>query len=258
MSPVKDTISSLPDRLSLAGRRVLVTGAASGIGRATALCLAELGADLVLSDISPLAEIVAELEELDTNVRPIQGDLTDDAYCRELIGGGPYFAFANVAGVFQGRPGDEPNEAFDFVMHVNVRAPVRLATSIIEQMAEQGEGYVVLVGSAAGRNGGASDEASLAYAAYAASKGGVHTLVRWLSRRAVGKNVLVNGIAPGVVKTPLFDKVTETIKFDEKGLPIGRLADPRELGWPIALLCTPAASYVSGAILDVNGGTYLG
>ena len=258
MSDSLQQLPVLPDRLSLKGRRVLVTGAANGIGRATALCLAELGAELVVSDIASLDGLCGELSALGAEATALQGDLREEAYCRDLVSRGPYFAFANVAGVFQGLPDQSPAEAFDFVMHVNVRAPVMLASDIIDQMAEAGEGYIVIVGSAAGRNGGASNEASLAYAAYAASKGGAHTLVRWLSRRAVGKGVLVNGVAPGVVRTPLFEKVSQTVTFDETALPIGRLADPSELGWPIAMMCTPMASYISGAILDVNGGTFVG
>lgn len=251
-------IPHLPKDLSLSARRVLVTGAASGIGRATAVCLAELGADLVLSDIGAMDAVVADVKAAGSNAEAIRGDLTDDSYCKKLIDAGPYFSFANVAGVFEGRPGDDEAAAFDFVMHVNLRAPAMLSLAIIEQMGQNGGGYVVLVGSAAGRNGGASNSPSPIYAAYAASKGGVHTLVRWLSRRAVGKNVLVNGVAPGVVRTPLFEHVSQDVKFDESALPIGRLAKPSELGWPIALMCSPAASYISGAILDVNGGTYLG
>jgi len=120
-------------------------------------------------------------------------------------------------------------------------------------MAANGAGYVVLVGSAAGRHGGTSLDGGLEYATYAASKGGLHTLVRWLARRAVKKNVLVNGVAPGMVQTPLFASVT--LKPD--GLPLGRFGQPDELAWPIALLCSPAASFISGAVLDVNGGAFV-
>ncbi|WP_339949769.1 SDR family oxidoreductase [uncultured Albimonas sp.] len=253
-----DPLPPLPAPLDLSGRPVLVTGAASGIGRATAECLAQLGAELTLADIADLAPLREALEAKGARVRAEQGDLREPAFCARLVAAAPWFAFANVAGVFQGLPGQTPEEAFDFVMHVNVRAPVQLAAGIVEGMAERGEGYVVLVGSAAGRNGGASQEASLDYAAYAASKGGVHTLVRWLSRRAVGRGVLVNGVAPGVVRTPLFERVARTIRFDPASLPAGRAAEPAELGWPIALMCTRAASYTSGAVLDVNGGSFVG
>ncbi|SFH67188.1 SDR family NAD(P)-dependent oxidoreductase [Albimonas pacifica] len=248
----------LPAALDLSGRPVLVTGAASGIGRATAACLAELGADLTLADLADLAPVREALAATGARVRVEQGDLRDAAFCARLVEAAPWFAFANVAGVFQGLPGQSPEEAFDFVMHVNVRAPVQLAAGIVAGMAARGEGYVALVGSAAGRNGGASQEASLAYAAYAASKGGVHTLARWLSRRAVGRGVMVNAVAPGVVRTPLFEAVSRSIRFDPAALPAGRAAEPEELGWPIALLCTRAASYTSGAVLDVNGGSFVG
>ena len=80
------------------------------------------------------------------------------------------------------------------------------------------------------------------------------TLVRWLSRRAVGHNVLVNGVAPGIVATPL----SATLKIDTSILPMKRIAEPAELGWPIAMMCTPMASFISGAIVDVNGGMFVG
>lgn len=247
----------LPAGMSLDGKRVLLTGAASGIGRATANCLAELGASLVITDRSSLDGAERELRSRGAEVECVQGDLTDEGFLTRLIKGGPYFALAHVAAVFAGLEGMESKQAFDFVIDVNLWASLRLASGCMEQMADNGGGYVVLTGSAAGRNGGGSDAPSLDYAAYAASKGGVHTLVRWLSRRAVGRNVLVNAVAPGVVDTPLLASVSH-LAFDPTALPRGRAARPEELGWPIALLCTPVASYMSGAVVDVNGGNFVG
>ena len=249
----------LPSGLSLDGRKVLVTGAASGIGRATASCLAQLGADLVLTDRGSLDAVESEVRSFGKAPTLINGDLGDESFLGTLVEAGPYYSFANVAGVFQGAPGMAGVDAFDFVMHVNVRAPLVLAVALIDQMAENGGGFICLVGSAAGRNGGASSGGSADYAVYAASKGGVHTMVRWLSRRAVGKNVLVNGVAPGVVRTPLVETVASAnVSFDKSLFPLGRMGEPSELGWPIALLCSPAASYMSGAVVDVNGGTFVG
>ena len=246
---------TLPKALALEGRRVLVTGAASGIGQAACVCLAELGAQLMLTDRSGLEETATQVVEAG-GVQPlcVQGDLTDASLQARLLKHGPFFALASAAGVFGGRPGMSPQESFDFVLGINVRATMQLASACVDQMIRQGEGYVVLVGSAAGRNGGGLPNDSQEYAAYAASKGGVHTLVRWLSRRAVGHGVLVNGVAPGIVATPL----SATLKVDTSILPMKRVARPEELGWPIALLCTPAASFTSGAILDVNGGMFVG
>ena len=246
---------SLPAALSLEGRRVLVTGAASGIGQAGAACLGALGAQLVLTDRSALDETAALVTAAGApSPHCIQGDFTDDAVQHTLLAQGPYFALASAAGVFAGKPGMNAQESFDFVMGINVRATMKLASACVDQMIAAREGYVVLVGSTAGRNGGGLPNDSQEYAAYAASKGGVHTLVRWLSRRAVGHNVLVNGVAPGIVATPL----SATLKIDTSILPMKRVGRPDELGWPIAMLCTPMASFTSGAILDVNGGMFVG
>lgn len=249
------TTRPLPGAISLAGRRVLVTGAASGIGQSAATCLAALGAELVLTDRSSLEETLEQVKSAGAiSPQCIQGDLVDDALQERLLAQGPYFALASAAGVFGGKPGMSAQESFEFVMGVNVRATMKLASACVDQMIGRREGYVVLVGSAAGRNGGGLPNDSQEYAAYAASKGGVHTLVRWLSRRAAGHSVLVNGVAPGIVATPL----SATLKVDTSILPMKRMGRPEELGWPIAMLCTPMASFTSGAILDVNGGMFVG
>ena len=109
----------------------------------------------------------------------------------------------------------------------------------------------MVIGSLAGKTGGVADAVQVHYVA---SKGAVHGVVRWLSRRAIGHGVNVNGIAPGPVKT----NMNATLTFDYSKLPMGRLGLPEEIGWPVAFLCSPAASYISGVVLDVNGGTFVG
>lgn len=249
---------SLPSRLNLEGRAVLVTGAASGIGRATAVCLAQLGANLLLTDMNSMEATLAEIREHDAQARvdTLVGDLLDANFLNTLVSRGPFYALACVAGVVRRRDGMNDPETFEYIMGVNLRAPMMLARACVEQMIGRGEGYVVLVGSGAGRNGGSGASDSIDYATYAASKGGVHTLVRWLSRRAVGSNVLINGVAPGPVTTGL--SAPGNAGLAPGTLPMGRRGSAEELGWPIALMCTPMASFVSGAILDVNGGAFVG
>ena len=135
-------------------------------------------------------------------------------------------------------------------MDINVRVPLQLAGAAIDHMAGHGGGNIALVGSVAGKTGGTSLTTP---PDYSASKGAVHALVKWLSRNAVGRGVLVNAVAPGPVETPM----TRGFNLGPT-LPMGRIGRADELAWPIAFLCTSAASYLSGAILDVNGGAFVG
>jgi len=125
-----------------------------------------------------------------------------------------------------------------------------LAFACFEKMAAAGGGRIVLMGSLAARNGGSSPDVQ---PDYAMSKGALHTLIRWLSRQTVGKGVLVNGVSRPVA-TPL----AANVSFDLTSFPMGRLAEPAEIGWISAFLCTPAASYISGSIIDANGGLFVG
>ncbi len=256
------THRQLPPGLSLLGRRALVTGAANGIGRATAKCLAELGADLVLVDRGPMDTLCKEIEALGQSASVLQGDLTDQAFLDRIIEGGPYYSFAHVAGVFSGPTGGYSGSSvkgsFDFVMDVNVWAPLALGYGLIEKAGPKAGGYMVFTGSQAGRSGKGRIGTGSEYITYAASKGALHSLVRALASRGAEKNIVVNGVAPGVVRTPMLDLTAPHLKDSDTVSPLRRSADPNEVGWPIALLCSPAASFISGAIVDVNGGAYVG
>lgn len=87
---------------------------------------------------------------------------------------------------------------------------------------------------------------------YVASGGGVNSMMKWLTRRAAPDGVRINAIAPGPVQTPM----TTGQSFDALGIPLGRVAQPDEIAWPIAFLCSSASSYMTGNILDVNGGVF--
>ena len=143
----------------------------------------------------------------------------------------------------------EWDESFEQVMAVNVLGPIHAARAFLPGMMQRRQGRIVLVGSLAGRMGGL-----IAGPHYVASKGGVHALVKWLARQAAPHNVLVNGVAPASVRDA------------DDGGPAGRprrafrsaaWREPEEIAWPIAFLCSSAASYICGAVLDVNGGVYM-
>ena len=244
---------SLPAMLSLAGRRIAVTGAASGIGRATAKAVAELGASVMLVDLASPEVVKAELAAAGATVDALQADLTADGAIAKLIDRGPFDGLAHCAGILHREPlakAKDRVKRFHQLMDINLRVPIELGEAFVEHMSGRG-GAIVLIGSLAGRTGGTTLGTPVDYAT---SKGGVHTLVRWLSRRGVGKGVLVNGVAPGPIETPM----TENNVPNPTLLPRGRMGKPEEIGWMIAMLLTPAAGFCSGAVLDINGGGFVG
>lgn len=233
---------------SLAGRRVLVTGAASGIGAATARVCAGLGADTILVDVADASALAQELPRAAAH----RADLASREEVERLLAAvGPVDAVVASAAVC---PWDDWldegwDETFARVMQVNVLGPIRLARAALPLLAACGRGRMVLVGSLAGRTGGL-----IAGPHYVASKGGVHALVRWLARRAAPLGVLVNGVAPASIETPMM----QGRPVELGRIPLGRMGRAEEVAWPIAFLCSDAASYVCGVVLDVNGGVFMG
>jgi NAD(P)-dependent dehydrogenase (short-subunit alcohol dehydrogenase family) len=230
----------------LSGRTVLVTGAASGIGAATARVCAAQGARVVLVDREDAVPLAGEI-----GGTSFRADVASRAEVEAVVAAaGPVDALVASAAVCPWDDWEDPgwDEAFGRVMAVNLLGGLHFARALMPGMASRGWGRMVLVGSLAGRNGGL-----IASPHYVASKGGLFAVVKWLARRAAPSGVVVNGIAPASVRTPMMaDQPVDLAR-----IPVGRMAEPEEVAWPIAFLCSPAASYVCGTILDVNGGVWM-
>ena len=141
------------------------------------------------------------------------------------------------------------DDVFHRVMDVNLLGTIHVVRAFMPGMIERKYGRIVVVSSLAGRTGGL-----IASPHYVASKGGLLSLVKWLAQRGAPHNVIANGVAPASVDTEMMRGQT----VDVQKVPLGRMAQPDEVAWPITFLISPAASYVCGAILDVNGGVYMG
>lgn len=236
----------MTNRFNLNHRTILVTGAAGGIGRASAQALLAQGADVILCD--RLALDPSSFAAASQQVRSYVCDVTERGSVNALLQAEPAVdGLVLSAGVL---PFDDWMDAqwdasFDRVMDVNVRGIMNLMRAYFPGMCERRAGHVVLVGSASGRMGGMQ-----AGPHYAASKGAVHALVRWFSQRGAPCGVCVNGIAPGSIDTEMLAGQP----FAAEKIPLGRMGKAEEIGWPIAFLCSDAASYMSGAVIDVNGG----
>ena len=237
----------------LSDRRILITGAAGGIGAAAATFCASLGAKMILIDNNAGAGVIARA------IRQTGGAAT--AETADVSQRAEVERIANQVGAIDGLvlnaaicPWDEDWNALDWdasferVTKVNVLGPIHAARAFMPGMIARRKGAIVLVGSLAGRMGGL-----IAGPHYVASKGAVHALVKWLARQAAPHGVLVNGVAPASVETPMM----RGRPVDLTRIPLGRKAEPEEIAWPIAFLCSDAASYLCGAILDVNGGVHM-
>lgn len=234
----------------LTGRRILIAGAAGGIGSATARLCAEQGATVVLADIAGEAAIrekvgpvaaKAEIHVFDTSQRQ-----QVEAAASRI---GPVYALIDTSGVapMDDWMAEDWERSLELVINVNIKGPINLTRAFLPPMLAAREGRIVLCGSVAGWMGGVRSGPH-----YAFSKGGMHAFVRWLSRQGVAHNVMVNGIAPG----PVLTGMTEGKGYDPSQYPTQRMGRPEEVASAAAFLCSEGASYMSGAIVDVNGGVY--
>ncbi len=237
----------------------LITGAgsASGIGRATARLFAEHGGRVALTDVDAesLAEARAELGE---NHRSYVCDVTDAEQCRGTAGEamkdfGRIDILVNNAGVVHGtRFSDITSQEYDQVLDVNLRGNFQMAQAIVPHMRKSGSGAIVCVSSIAGRAGGGVFGSSH----YAAAKSGIFGLAKGLARELAPDGIRVNAVAPGPIDNDFTQgKMTPEDKARiAKGIPMGRLGRPEEVASVILFLATDLSSYVTGVVLDVNGG----
>lgn len=235
----------------LRGQRILVTGANGGIGREFCRIAAMLGAELVITDMSSLDELADTLRGQGAKVTASVCDKTDRAAVEALVReSGDITSLVELAAwcPWDDWLDDDWDSVFHKLMDVNVLGTLHFVRACLPGMAARRRGTMVLASSVAGRNGGLR-----ASPHYVASKGGINAMMKWLARVAAPDGVRVNAVAPGPVRTPM----TQGVSFDVAGVPLGRVADPAEIAWPVAFLCSDAASYMTGTILDVNGGVHM-
>ena len=242
----------------LSGCAALITGAAAGIGRASALAFASAGASVALVDINSdgLEDTAAAARALGPRAVALQADVTDLQAVTEAVGRavgvfGRLDAALNNAGV----PGpyvplDEYEEAdFIRILQVDLAGVWRCMRAEIRYMRAQRSGAIVnmssMLGSAAMPDNGA----------YIAAKHGVHGLTRAAALELGGTGIRVNAIAPGVTRTGMTSAVSDELL---RTVPLGRIAEPAEIAAAAVWLCSPEASYITGSVLVADGGWLAG
>lgn len=232
----------------------LVTGASKGIGAATAAALAAAGHDVLVHygrDTEGAEKTVSACAEHGVQTRTVAADLTEgiEPLSAAIDEAGGVGVLVNNAGItVDGLAMSMSDEAFGDVLQVNLAAAFSLCRATLRGMLRARGGRVVNITSVVGLHGNAGQ------ANYAASKAGLVGLTKSLAREVGKRGITVNAVAPGFVDTAM----TEEIDSDEllSRVPAGRLGTTEEIAAVIAFLCSPAASYVNGTVVQVDGGLF--
>ncbi len=240
--------------MSFAGKTIVVTGAASGIGLACANALAQAGGRVILADVQS-QKAKSEAERIGNGALGLTLDVTDDASIAGFVkeataAAGDIHILVNVAGWGRIQPFMENDEDFwRQVVDINFMGPVKLTRALLPGMIERRGGRIVNVSSDAGRVG------SLGETVYSGAKSGIIGFSKGLAREMARYAITVNNVCPGPTDTPLFSKVPE--KHQEafvRAIPMRRLAKPEEIAHAVMFFASEGAGYVTGQVLSVSGG----
>src|SRR5918998_1010420 len=238
-----------------------VTGSSTGIGRAVAEALARQGRRVVVhfnASEDEAREVADGITSSGGEAMVVGGDVSDAGEVERMVGEigdryGRLDVLVNNAGSLVERRtlAEMTEDLWDRVMDVNLKSVFLCSRAVLPMMKRQGAGRIVNMTSVAARNGGGPGSV-----AYATAKGGVSTLTRAMAKELISENILVNGVAPGVITTPFHDRFTppdvrETLK---NAIPMGREGTPEETAGVVAFLASPGADYLVGEIIEVNGG----
>jgi 2-hydroxycyclohexanecarboxyl-CoA dehydrogenase len=242
---------------TLDGQSAVVTGGASGIGRATAIALARAGARVAIADRNETGgrDACKSIVEAGGSAEFVALDLTDlesvRACADTALGrlGAPH-VLVNAAGWDRLEPFLEQDPAFmEELVRLNLVGPVQLTRLLVPAMIDAGRGKVVNVASDAGRVGSSGETV------YASAKGGIIAFTKSLARETSKHAIPVNCVCPGPTDTPLFRGLPEKMQAAlTRAIPFRRLATPEEIAASILFFAGPGADYVTGQILSVSGG----
>jgi 3-oxoacyl-[acyl-carrier protein] reductase len=241
----------------LKGKVALVTGAAQGIGKAIAQALAKEGADIIVSDINlELANQSAEeIKKLGVKTLALKTNVADLCDVEQGVEQavsqmGKIDILVNNAGITKdGLLIRMKKEDWDAVLAVNLTGVFNCTKVISALMMKQRSGKIINIASIVGEMG------NFGQANYAASKGGVIAFTKTMARELASRNITVNAVAPGFIETAMTDKLSAEVKQAMLAqIPLGKMGTPEDVANAVVFLSSPAADYITGQVINVNGG----
>jgi 3-oxoacyl-[acyl-carrier protein] reductase len=243
--------------MSLQGKTAIVTGAAQGIGRAIAECLAQAGADIAVADLDPgrSVETVASVQRLVRKALNIKVNVADANETKAMVeqvlkDWGKVDILVNNAGITRdGLLLRMKEEDWNLVLQINLNGTFNCTKAVLQPMTKQRYGRIVNIASIVGVIGNAGQ------ANYSASKAAVIGFTKTVGREYASRNVTVNAVAPGFIDTAMTHGLSADVKETLlKQIPLGRLGMPADVAAAVRFLVSEDAAYITGHVLHVNGG----
>ncbi|MDH4138878.1 MAG: SDR family oxidoreductase [Anaerolineae bacterium] len=244
--------------MKFAGKVALVTGAARGIGEAIALTLAREGADVVVTDVDleGAQRVAQEIEGLGRKAKAIQADVSQREAVQGLVSEavsvfGQIDILVNNAGIIRrGTFVDHSPQDWEKVLSVNLGGTFNCTQEVVPLMIQQGGGKIINISSVAGKMGDLASAPS-----YGTSKGAINTFTKSLARELAPYGINVNAVAPHAIETDMSREWSEEKRRQiVEAIPLKRLGKPEEVAEVVAFLASDGAGFITGQILDVNGG----
>jgi 3-oxoacyl-[acyl-carrier protein] reductase len=246
--------------MNLEGRVALVTGAAQGIGRAIALVLAEVGADIAGGDVAleKLQGVAQEIEALGRKALALHLDVSSPSSVKEAVDKtlevfGKIDILVNNAGITKDnllmrmKPED-----WDLVLRVNLNGAFHCTRAVLPGMVKQRYGRIINIASVVAQAGNPGQ------ANYIASKAGIIGLTKAVASEVGSRTITVNAIAPGFIATAMTENLPEAVRQKMLSLiPLGRMGTDRDIAHGVRFLASEEASYITGHVLNINGGMYM-
>jgi 3-oxoacyl-[acyl-carrier protein] reductase len=240
------------------GKTAVITGSARGLGKAIALKLASLGANIVLNDIpssESLDETAEEFKKAGYKVAVTRGDVRNTEDVKAMIAAG-VDAFGSVdilvnnAGITNDKPMALMSEDdWDIVLDINLKGAFLCTKFAAKQMMKQKYGRIVNLASVAGRYGNKGQ------ANYSASKAGLIGLTKTTAKEFASRGITCNAVAPGTIKSKMTDALPEEVRNKYlENIPLGRFGTPEDVANVVAFLASDDASYVTAQVIDIDGG----